>query len=102
MYEITNFGPTGKFPGPKGNIEILRKTCFETDDKELADYITRFPFISVKNLEKEMEIKPQIEPRIESLPEKMSDLHKLAKERGVKTLFGMTKDKIKALIERGV
>lgn len=116
MFEIWNFGRSRKIPSSAGFITLTRGRGFRTDDKDLADHLAMFPSVSVTEIESEDPPAIAILSAEDPLPEtgvgssvrlteekldfegdevwsdmKMSELHKVAKRRGIKDAFGQKK-----------
>lgn len=86
MYKIWNFGRTRKLPYRDMNIEMHSETGFQTDDRELAEALKAFPYISVKEVASYDKMR-------------MGTLRKLALEKGVTLEHSDTKDDIIKKIE---
>ena len=92
MYEIWNFGRSRKVPSVAGFIHLTRNRGFQTDDKDLADHLAVFPSVSVTVMEvQSAQTKVGMKESAALGDMGMSELHKVAKRRGIRDTFGQTK-----------
>lgn len=81
-FEIWNWGATQVFPFKDGSVEIEQENGIYTEDEEMADALSKFPLISVKEL-----------TPLQDLP--MKDLNKKAGKAGINP-FGLKKKELVA------
>lgn len=80
LYEIWNWGATRTLPYKSEGVELLQSSGINTRDREMAEALGKFPFISVKEL-----------TRYEDLP--MKELNKMAGKKGINP-FGIKKKEL--------
>ncbi len=84
-FEIWNFGATRVLPFKDASVELEQSNGIYTEDEEMAEALSKFPFISVKEL-----------TPLEDLP--MKELNKKAGKAGINP-FGLRKTELVAKLK---